>query len=77
MEFSGDPEDGSGRGVGTLTNSLRDVRLGDLLLAQAPVEVRGDPDGPEGTALREDVLGVEHGAGRRLLGSHQPRLAEI
>ena len=77
VEFSGIPGDGSGRGVGTLTNSLRDVRLGDLLLAQAPVEVRGDPDGPEGTALREDVLGVEHGAGRRLLGSHQPRLAEI
>ena len=77
MAFSGIPGDGSGRGVGTLTNSLRDVRLGDLLLAQAPVEVRGNPDGPEGTALREDVLRVEHGAGRRLLGSDQPNLAEI
>ena len=77
VAFSGIPGDGSGRGVGTLTNSLRDVRLGDLLLAQAPVEVRGNPDGPEGTALREDVLRVEHGAGRRLLGSDQPNLAEI
>ena len=57
--FRSIPGDGSGRGVGTLTNSLRDVRLGDLLLAQAPVEVRGNPDGPEGTALREDVLRVE------------------
>jgi hypothetical protein len=45
-----------------LTNSQRDVGLGDLLLAQAAVEVRGDPDGAQRAALGQDVLRVEHGA---------------
>ena len=50
------------RRCGARTNGDGDVRLRDLLFPQPSVQVRGDPDRPQRTALSEDVLRVEHRA---------------
>lgn len=50
------------RRCGARTNGDGDVRLRDLLFPQPSVQVRGDPDRPQRTALGEDVLRVEHRA---------------
>jgi len=44
------------------TNRVDDIRLCDLILAQAPVQVRGDPNRSERTPLGEDVLRIKHRA---------------
>lgn len=42
------------------TNRGDEVRLCDLVFAQLSIQVRGDPDRPERTAFRENVLRVKH-----------------
>mmetsp|Transcript_12602 Transcript_12602/g.54124 ORF Transcript_12602/g.54124 Transcript_12602/m.54124 type:complete len:367 (-) Transcript_12602:104-1204(-) len=59
-ELAGEAQRQGRVGVDDGLDCLRDVRLGDLLLPQPPVEVRGDPDRPQRAALGEDVLRVEH-----------------